>query len=322
MRPLLKWAGGKRQLLPALRRYYPDSFDRYFEPFLGSGAVFFDLHGAGRLEGKPVRLTDVSPDLIGCYRMVRDEADTVLEQLAALAEEHRDRGADCYYEVRDRRFNPARATLGHRRAAAYTPALAAMLIYLNRTGYNGLFRLNRKGGFNVPAGRYVEPRICDAAHVRAVAGAFGAPGVSIECAPFDATLTAARPGDFVYCDPPYAPLSATSNFASYTAEGFSALDQRRLQRDVIDAARRGAIVVVSNSSAPEIERAYTAPAARGARLTVERVPARRAINSRAGLRGPVEELVITNAGAVERLRMARATLKLTRKWRNWQTRQT
>ena len=322
MRPLLKWAGGKRQLLPALRRYYPVSFDRYFEPFLGSGAVFFDLHGAGRLEGKPVRLTDVSPDLIGCYRMVRDEADTVLEQLAALAEEHRGRGAECYYEVRDRRFNPARATLGHRRAVAYTPALAAMLIYLNRTGYNGLFRLNRKGGFNVPAGRYVDPRICDPAHVRAVAGAFGAPGVSLDCAPFDATLTAARPGDFVYCDPPYAPLSATSNFASYTAEGFSALDQRRLQRDVIAAARRGAVVVVSNSSAAEIERAYTAPAAQGAGLTVERVPARRAINSRAGLRGPVEELVITNAGAVERLRMARATLKPTRKWRNWQTRQT
>ena len=322
VRSLLKWAGGKRQLLPALRGYYPESFERYCEPFLGSGAVFFDLHGDGRLEGKPARLTDVNGDLIGCYRMVRDEADAVIEQLAALAEEHRGRGADCYYDVRDLRFNPARAALGDRRATAYTPALAAMLIYLNRTGYNGLFRLNRKGGFNVPAGRYVEPRICDAAHVRAVARAFGAPGVSIECAPFDATLTAAGPGDFVYCDPPYAPLSATSNFASYTAEGFSALDQRRLQRAVIGAARRGAIVVVSNSSAAEIERAYTAPAAQGAQLTVERVPARRAINSRAGLRGPVEELVITNAGAVERLRMARATLKPTRKWRNWQTRQT
>ena len=321
VRPLLKWAGGKRQLLPVLRRYYPVAFDRYVEPFLGSGAVFFDLFGAGRLDGRRVGLADVNPDVIGCYRAVRDDPEAVIVALAALAAEHFERGDACYYDVRDRRFNPARAARRDLRrggdsalAAGYTPAMAAMLIYLNRTGYNGLFRLNRRGGFNVPAGRYAEPRICDAGHVRACARALSARGVSIECAPFDGTLANTRTGDFVYCDPPYAPLSRTANFAHYTAGGFTAHDQRRLQQAVVGAARRGALVLLSNSSAPEIEAAYAGADARVAGLRVRRVPARRAINSRAARRGPVDELIITNTGprdlpAPRTLRMAKARLR-------------
>jgi len=109
-RPLLKWAGGKRQLLPELRRFYPAEFDRYVEPFTGSGAVFFDLYASGRLDGRRVRLADVNPDLVGCYRTVRDQPDAVIAALARLEAAHRDRGAACYYDVRDRKFNPARAT--------------------------------------------------------------------------------------------------------------------------------------------------------------------------------------------------------------------
>jgi DNA adenine methylase len=309
IRPLLKWAGGKRQLLPVLRRYYPAGFDRYLEPFVGSGAVFFDLYGAGRLSGRRVLLTDVNADLIGCYRAVRDEANAVIEALAGLDEEHRARGVACYYDVRDRRFNPARAALGDALADRYTPALAAMLIYLNRTGFNGLFRLNRRGEFNVPAGRYTDPRICDGAHVRAVARTFGAPGVSIEHARFDATLSDARTGDFVYCDPPYAPISRTSSFAHYTADGFTADDHRGLQKAAVAAARRGALVLLSHSSAPEIERAYGDAATRRAGFTVRRVAARRAINAQAMRRGPVDELIVTNAIAARgRLRMAKSTL--------------
>jgi DNA adenine methylase len=277
--------------------------------------VFFDLYGAGHLTGRRVRLTDANPDLIGCYRMVRDHADAVLAHLSDLAAEHDERGSDCYYDVRDRRFNPARARLTSRDGSGYTPALAAMLIYLNRTGYNGLFRLNRTGGFNVPAGRYAAPRICHPEHMRSVAAALSADGVLLECAPFDGALAEATEGDFVYCDPPYAPVSRTSNFASYTAAGFSALDQQRLQQSVIAAAGRGALIVLSNSSAPEIVKAYTVPAARRARLTVTRVPARRAINSRAARRGPVDELVITNAPVAERFRMARAQLRTARRTR-------
>ena len=309
-RPLLKWAGGKRQLLPVLRRYYPAEFDRYIEPFVGSGAVFFDLHTQGRLEGRRVQLADVNPDLVGCYRVVRDHPRSVIAALKALEKEHRSRGARCYYDVRDRRFNPARAALGADAASGYTAALAAMLIYLNRTGYNGLFRLNRHGGFNVPAGRYEEPRICDPDHIRHVSAALAGPHISIECAGFEAMLADAGRGDFVYCDPPYAPLSRTASFAHYTAGGFTSLDHRRLRSAIVAAALRGAVVVLSNSSADEIVAAYSAPAATAAGLVIQRVPARRAINSRAALRGSVDELIISNAAGIPaRLRMAKGHLR-------------
>src|SRR4051812_40539034 len=151
VRPILKWAGGKRQLLPALRRYYPSSFVRYFEPFLGSGAVFLDLHNAGALDGREVRLSDINADVIGCYRAVRDDAPAVIRALRALEAAHVRGGAAHFYDVRNSRFNPARRALqGAARPADYTPELAAMLVYLNRTGYNGLFRVNARGEFNVP----------------------------------------------------------------------------------------------------------------------------------------------------------------------------
>ncbi len=304
MRPLLKWAGGKRQLLPALEQYYPSAFHRYLEPFVGSGAVFFHLASTGVLDRRTVTLSDVNVDLIGCYRAVRDDTEAVIEALHKLEREHRRRGDACYYDVRDDRFNPARAKLmaassgsGTTAAAHYPPALAAMLVFLNRTGFNGLFRLNRLGEFNVPAGRYREPRICDPDHVRAVAAVLRRPGVTLEHRGFEAALREAGPGDFVYCDPPYAPLSRTSSFANYTAAGFASLDQQRLMEAVIRACRRGARVVVSNSSAPEIETAYQTRAARQAKIAVHRVRARRAINSRASARGPVDELIITNVPA-------------------------
>jgi DNA adenine methylase len=305
LRPLLKWAGGKRQLLPELRAHYPPRFARYIEPFFGSGAVFFDLLEAGRLDGRPAHLVDVNPDLIGCYTALRDNAEAVIAALQRLARAHAARGDACYYEVRGR-FNAARAA-----GAPYTPALAAMLVYLNRTGFNGLFRLNRRGAFNVPAGRYTDPTICDAAHLRAVAAALGRPGIVMRLGSFEGTLAAAGSGDFVYCDPPYAPLSRTASFAHYTAGGFTAADQLRLQQAVVAAVRRGATVVLSNSSASEIVRAYSSREAVAAGLVVRRVPARRAINSRAAKRGPVEELIVTNAPA--RDRMAKAPLRRARR---------
>jgi DNA adenine methylase len=302
VRPLLKWAGGKRQLLPTLSTRYPATFRRYVEPFLGSGAVFFHLAASGRLDGHPVELADVNADLIGCYRALRDSLAAVVRALTALEREHRSRGDACYYDVRDRRFNPRRAALfadaGQAAASARYPAdLAAMLIFLNRTGFNGLYRLNSRGSFNVPAGRYVEPRICDVDHLTHVAETFRRTSAEIEYCGFEDTLARAGDGDFVYCDPPYAPLSRTASFAHYTAGGFDAFDQRRLQRAVIDACRRGAQVLLSNSSAPSIVELYSSRAARDAGLRVERVAARRAINSRASARGPVDELIVTNVKA-------------------------
>jgi DNA adenine methylase len=297
-RPLLKWAGGKRQLLPALRGYYPVAFNRYIEPFFGSGAVFFDLHASGRLAGRQAWLVDDNEDLIGCYRMLMARTEEVIAELRALADGHECGGSAFYYEVRDERFNPMRAAAG-----GYTPELAAMLIYLNRTGFNGLFRLNKSGEFNVPAGRYVNPRIVDQTHLRQVATALRSRGVTLVHGTFDGALAEAGKGDFIYCDPPYAPVSRTACFANYTAKGFTLGDQTRLQRRLIDAAARGAHVVLSNSSAPEIEKLYSTSDAKRAQLRIERVPARRAINSRAESRGPVTELVITN---VLRPRMLRA----------------
>jgi DNA adenine methylase len=303
VRPLLKWAGGKRQLLPVLAEHYPPTFSRYIEPFMGSAAVFFDLLNSRRLTRKATVLADVNPDLIGCYRTLRDRPEAVIRALQTLAREYRSGGSDAYYDVRDTRFNPLRAAL-HARASQpgdvadmYTPGLAAMLIFLNRTGFNGLFRLNRQGGFNVPAGRYTNPRICDEAHLRSVAAALATPGLTIALQPFDRTLDDAGAGDFVYCDPPYAPLSRTSSFASYTADGFTAFDQRRLQQKVVAACKRGAHVVVSNSSAAEILSAYTTTEAQKAGLQVRPVPARRAINSKASSRGPINELIISNVAA-------------------------
>ncbi len=312
MRPLLKWAGGKRQLLSFLEEHYPTRFTRYVEPFVGSGAVFFHLFATGRLAGREVQLCDMNPDLIGCYRALRDCTDEVIKELGELEREHRSRGDACYYEVRNERFNPRRAALlastpdPERAASAYPPSLAAMLIFLNRTGFNGLYRLNRQGEFNVPAGRYTDPRICDAAHLRQVALAFQQPGVRIDRRGFEITLADAGEGDFVYCDPPYAPLSRTASFASYTAEGFTQFDQQRLVQALIAACRRGARVVVSNSSAPEILAAYATAEAKRAGLTTRLVPARRSINSRASSRGPVNEVIVTNVKP-PKLRMARAT---------------
>jgi DNA adenine methylase len=309
--PLLKWAGGKRQLLAALAGYYPEEFSRYLEPFLGSGAVFFDLLSRGRLDGRAVGLSDANPDLIGCYLTLRDRTEAVIEALDSLADEHLRRGDACYYDVRDRRFNPTRARLAHGGRLdpdAYTPELAAMLIFLNRTGFNGLFRLNRQGAFNVPAGRYAAPRISAPSHVRAVADAFRRPGVTVEHRPFHEALAEATAGDFVYCDPPYEPISRTARFASYTADGFTMFDQHRLLQAAVGACRRGAVVVMSNSSAPSILEAYGTATAEDAGLEIRRVPARRAINSRADARGSVEELIISNVRHT-RLRMAKATLR-------------
>ena len=295
-RPFLKWAGGKRQLLPVLRTYYPRVIRGYHEPFLGSGAVYFDLTAAGRLPGTPVWLSDENPDLVGCYCRVRDSVDAVIAALERLAAGHAEGGRDFYYEVRDGRFNPARAGWMARGGDpnAYSIELAAELLYLNRTGYNGLFRLNRRGGYNVPAGRYERPRIVNHDRLRAASAALSADGVSLQCAPFDAAARRMRRGHFAYFDPPYAPLGRTSNFRQYTAGGFSDADQTRLSELAVSLSSRGVHVLLSNSGAESIRHLYGGRIMASAGLEVRRVSARRAINTRADRRGLVEEVVVSN----------------------------
>lgn len=296
MSPLLKWAGGKRQLLPCLRRFYPLDFNRYIEPFFGSGAVFFDLHGSGRLRNHDALLIDSNADLIGCYEAVRDHPDDVARELERLARAHTRHGRTHYYAVRDQQFNPLRDR--RRRSDGripYTPELAAMLVYLNRTGFNGLFRVNARGAFNVPAGRYERPNIADRDKLASVADALGSAHVRLSWGGFESVLDVAQRGDFMYIDPPYAPLSRTANFTSYTTPRFDGADHVRLQQAVIALARRGCHVLVSNSTAAEIAALYETNAdAHAAGLRTLRVPARRAINSKSSGRGVVEEFLITN----------------------------
>jgi DNA adenine methylase len=297
VRPILKWAGGKRQLLPELRQYYPPRFRRYIEPFLGSGAVFLDLHNSGLLEGCAVRLSDVNADIIGCYRAVRDDTSEVISALRTHEWRYRSHGAAHFYDVRDRLFNPERRGVqtALNPVEAYTASLAAMLIFLNRTGFNGLFRVNSRGEFNVPAGRHTKPTICDEPNLRALGAALRRPGVELQLAGFDRALEDAGRDDFVYLDPPYAPLSGTARFTSYTSGGFDAEQQKLLQRTVIGLARRGTRVLLSNSAAPQIRALYQRhQGAKMAGLKATTVAARRAINSRASARGPVREYLITN----------------------------
>ena len=191
-----------------------------------------------------------------------------------------------------------RARRGSSRAVThvYTPALAAMLIYLNRTGYNGLFRQNAQGRFNVPVGRYLSPRILDEPLLRRVAAVLARPTVAIAGSSFEQSVKRARAGDFVYFDPPYAPLSATARFRAYTATGFSDGDQERLQRLTIRLARRGVTVLLSNSTADSVCKLYQSDTdASQAGLRAYRLAARRAINSRADRRGTIDELLVTNS---------------------------
>lgn len=262
VRPLLKWAGGKRQLLPAIKRHLPEQIDTYFEPFVGGGAVFFSLAGEGRF--KRAVLADQNEELIATYRAVRDDVDAVIGELKKLHHSEEE-----YYLVR-----ASRPRLPARRAAR--------MIYLNRTGYNGLYRVNRAGRFNVPFGRYVRPKICDEERLLAVSQALQ--GVTLEVASFDTTVQAARPGDAVYFDPPYVPVSATARFAEYQSGGFSDEAHERLADLFGELWQRGVHAVLSNSDTPLTRRLF-------APYQFEVVSARRNINSAASRRGATKEIL-------------------------------
>lgn len=267
-RPFVKWAGGKTQLLPEIRRRMPESFAGYHEPFLGGGAVFFDVRPPR------ARLTDLNADLIDCYRAVRDDVEGLIAELTRLAGAGVDR--ESFHRVRD--LDPA---------GLPPVARAARLIYLNKTCYNGLYRVNRAGRFNVPFGRYKNPTVCDPDNLRACAAALA--GQSLEVAPFEQVLSHAAAGDFVYFDPPYQPLSATANFTSYGADGFDEDQQFKLAQTFVKLDRLGCRVMLSNSDSELIHQLYR-------KYRIERVAARRAINSNPGRRGPVYEVVVRNFG--------------------------
>lgn len=272
-KPFLKWAGGKGQLLDALMRRVRDAgpFCHYFEPFVGGGALFFGLYRAGLLDGRAVSLSDNNARLIDAYLGVRDGLDELIELLKRHAAAH---SKDYYYAMR---ANVPETSV----------ARAARIIYLNKTCFNGLFRENSKGEFNVPMGRYTEPIICDEANLRACSRVLQR--VEIACRHFREVLDLARPGDFVYFDPPYHPLSATSSFTAYDKSGFGENDQRELAAVFTALTERGVKALLSNSMTPLITGLYAHP-----HFRIEQVYATRAVNSRADRRGKIAEALIRN----------------------------
>ncbi len=266
-KPFLKWAGGKTQLLPQLLSRVPTSFGRYYEPFLGGGAL---LHA---LQPRSAFVSDINHDLVNCYEVVRDE----VERLIVSLRNHRYE-SEHFYRIRnsDRSATFARWSKVRR---------ASRFIFLNKTCFNGLYRVNSKGHFNVPFGRYDNPTILDTKNLRACSEMLS--GVSIQQASFLEFERKAKRGDFVYFDPPYVPLSATSSFTSYSADGFGSEMQRELFRLCTRLDRRGVKFMLSNSSAPLVSELYR-------RFRIERVPASRAINSKSSERGKVMELIVRN----------------------------
>jgi DNA adenine methylase len=259
--PFLKWVGGKRQLLPEIARYVPRTYGTYHEPFVGAGALFFDL------QPRRARLTDGNARLIRAYAGVRNGCDKVIDLLRSYPHTR-----DFYLRLRTIDID-----------ARPDEEVAAWLIYLNRTGYNGLYRVNSRNEFNVPFGNYAKPKICDAANLRACSLALQ--HARIDVADFAEVLRHAKSGDFVYFDPPYVPLSATSSFTSYTMGGFGMDDQRRLRDVAVALAKRGVRVLISNSSSPAVRELY-------ADFEQHEVSARRAVNCNAAGRKAVTELLI------------------------------
>lgn len=262
-RPFLKWAGGKQRVLTQYRPHFPALIERFHEPFLGSAAVFFALAPAR------ATLADSNEALISCYTMVRDRVEPLVVWLERLQAEH---SRERYYECRGR-YNSDNPDPVER---------AALFIYLNHTCYNGLYRVNSRGEFNVPAGRYLRPRISDPAGLRAASAALQ--GVRLTARRFDACIDEVGRNDFVYIDPPYHRLNAGS-FTSYTAEGFGEAEQRELAVVVDRLHAAGARVMVSNSDTPLIRDLYGA-------YRIVPIQAARAINSAPGARGPVSEVLV------------------------------
>jgi len=271
-KPFLKWAGGKQQLLTQFEQYFPVRFNRYLEPFVGGGAVFFHLWNTGKLP-EHVLLFDTNAELINTYKVVRDSVDELIELLAIYKKSHQ---RAYYYEIRN---------LDRQHVRLSDVERAARTIYLNKTCYNGLYRVNRNGQFNVPMGSYKNPTILHAETIKTASRALQ--NVLLEVRDFQSVVDLTQSGDFFYFDPPYHPLSATASFTSYTASDFDDEDQRKLANVFALLSKQGCLCMLSNSYTPLVLELYQ-------KFRIETVQANRAINSDANGRGTIQEVVVLN----------------------------
>lgn len=261
--PFLKWAGGKRQLLGEIKCRMPEEYGAYYEPFVGGGAIFFGtLH-------TPALISDTNEELINCYRVVRDQVGTLIDDL----ERHENTEA---YFYKTRATDPATLT---------QIARASRFIYLNRTCFNGLYRVNRKGQFNVPYGRYKNPALVPAGKL--LLASTNLQGIEIEIADYQCAVRTAEPGDFIYLDPPYIPLSGYADFKRYTTDVFGIEQHRELASLLAELDRRGVKFMVSNSDTPLSRELYQ-------NWNIDSVVARRLINCDATKREGTLEVIVTN----------------------------
>lgn len=272
-KPFVKWAGGKRQLLRQFRElglYPPEDFNpitsTYYEPFVGGGAVFFDLLP------KNAVLSDLNKELVITYNVIKNNVDELIQSLQKHVYDK-----EYYLEVRAKKIGDLSDV-----------EVASRFIFLNRTGFNGLYRVNKSGQFNVPFGRYNNPVICDEDNLRRVSDALQ--DVTITHQDYKNVLKTAKSGDFIYLDPPYYPINATSSFTSYTAEGFLEKEQAELRDTFVKLHEKGCFVMLSNSDTPFINELYSGLDG----ITINKITAGRSINSKGSGRGRITEVLVTN----------------------------
>ncbi len=277
--PFLKWAGGKRRLARHIATLCPDRIERYIEPFLGSGAVF--LYLAQTRPRFPALLSDSNAELVNVYRCVRNSVDELVQALSEHEKKYCRNPARHYYIVRDECKTQDRIER------------AARMIFLNKTCYNGLYRVNKAGRFNVPHGTYVRPAICNKDALDAASEILNRDGVSIRHLDYLSAITGCKPGDMVYLDPPYLPLTKTASFTDYTSESFGYKEHVVLAEEFRRLASIGCTVVLSNSDSIKIRELY-------GDFDVRTVEISRSINCDAARRTGQTELVVTSAPVIRR----------------------
>ncbi len=275
--PVLKWVGGKRQILGEIKRYIPKTFETYYEPFLGGGAVLFEL------QPKNASVNDINSELMNVYVVIRDNVEDLIESLKqhGKAYKHNKKAKEYFYKIReldrDKEIYDKLTSIEK----------AARVIFLNKTCYNGLFRVNRAGQFNTPFGYHKNPSIVNAQTLRAVSDYFNSADIRFSCDDFETALEDATEGDFVYLDPPYDPVSDTASFTGYDRGGFDKSEQARLGQVCHKLNEKGVKFVLSNSATDFIMDLYKD-------YIIEVIQARRVVNSRADRRGDVDEVMVRN----------------------------
>lgn len=276
VKPFLKWAGGKRQLIPVIKDFIPEKYSRYYEPFVGAGAILFWL------QPKKATINDINYELINCYRAIKENP----EELLTLCQEHKALDSkEHYYELRAKDRSKAWKTIDE-----VDVDRAARIIYLNKTCFNGLFRVNSRGQFNVPYGNYSNPSIADTSLIKAVSAYLNQANVSIMKGDFETAVETAKEKDFIYFDPPYHPISKTSSFTGYSINGFGEKEQERLRDTCNQLSDRGCHVLISNSNAGLIRELYDDDP----RYEIVDVRASRSINALGSKRGKISEVLIYN----------------------------